>query len=194
MPWKVESVVDARRAFINDWLQKRHEGTFEAICELHGISRQVGYKWVARFFDGGLANLVDRSRAPVHRPQTTPEEVVDAIVALRKRFPHYGPRKIRATLQASQPGVQWPAPSTIGDLLKSRGLVTERVTNQTSSVATSRIPSPMYVARVRNARAGAITACCDISTSTIHGALATGCVVATTAPLPGLVYSRNFPG
>lgn len=126
MPWKVESIVDARRAFINDWLQKRHEGTFEALCELHGISRQVGYKWVARFLDGGLANLVDRSRAPVHRPQTTPEEVVDAIVALRKRFPHFGPRKIRVTLQASQPGVHWPAPSTIGDLLKARGLVTER--------------------------------------------------------------------
>ena len=126
MPWKVESVVDARHAFINDWLQKRHEGTFEAICERHGVSRQVGYKWVERFLNGGLANLVDRSRAPVHRPQTTPEEVVDAIVALRKRFPHYGPRKIRASLQATQPSVHWPAPSTIGDLLKSRGLVTER--------------------------------------------------------------------
>ena len=126
MPWKVESVVDARHAFINDWLQKRYETTFEAICELHGVSRQVGYKWVARFFDGGLANLVDRSRAPIHRPQTTPEEVVDAILALRKRFPQFGPRKIRSTLQTTHPGVRWPAPSTIGDLLKSRGLVTER--------------------------------------------------------------------
>jgi putative transposase len=126
VPWKVESVVDARQAFINDWLQKRYEGTFESICELHGVSRQVGYKWVDRFLDGGLANLVDRSRAPVHRPQTTPEEVVDALIALRKRFPHSGPRKIRATLQASQPGLHWPAPSTIGDLFKSRGLVTER--------------------------------------------------------------------
>lgn len=126
MPWKAKSVVDARRAFINDWLQKRHETTFEAICAPHGISRQVGYKWVERFLDGGLANLVDRSRAPIHRPQATSEEVVEAIVALRKRFTHYGPRKIRATLMATQPDVHWPAPSTIGDLLKARGLVMER--------------------------------------------------------------------
>ena len=89
MPWKVESVMDARRTFINDWLPKRHEFTFEAICETHGVSRQVGYEWVARFLDGGMANLADRSRAPVHRPHTMPEEAADAIVVLRKRFPHY---------------------------------------------------------------------------------------------------------
>ncbi len=111
---------------INDWLQKRHEFTFEAICETYGVSRQVGYKWVARFLDGGMANLVDRSRAPVHRPHTTPEETVDVIVALRKRFPHYGPRKIRVTLEALHPQVYRPAPSTIGDLLKARGLVSAR--------------------------------------------------------------------
>ena len=126
MPWKVESVVDARCAFIKDWLRRRHEAAFAVICAAHGISRQLGYKWVERFLDGGLANLVDRSRAPVHRPQTTPEEVVDRVVAVRQRFPHYGPRKIRTTLQTLHPTVHWPAPSTIGDLLKSRGLVTER--------------------------------------------------------------------
>jgi putative transposase len=126
VPWKVESVVDARCAFIKDWLRRRHEAAFAVICAAHGISRQLGYKWVERFLDGGLANLVDRSRAPVHRPQTTPEEVVDRVVAVRQRFPHYGPRKIRTTLQTLHPTVHWPAPSTIGDLLKSRGLVTER--------------------------------------------------------------------
>jgi putative transposase len=126
VPWKVESIMVARKAFINDWLEKRHEVTFDSICAAHGISRQVGYKWVDRFLNGGLANLVDRSRAPVHRPHATPQEVIEAIVALRKRFPQYGPRKIRAVLEMSHQQVHWPAPSTIGDLLKARGLVTER--------------------------------------------------------------------
>ena len=126
MPWKVESVVDARKAFINDWLQKAHELPFGAICALHGITRQLGYKWVERFHDGGMANLVDRSRAPIHRPHTTSAEVVEAIVALRKRFTHYGPRKIRSVLEQRHADVRWPAASTIGDLLKARGLVTER--------------------------------------------------------------------
>jgi hypothetical protein len=104
VPWKVESIVDARRAFINDWLQKRREGTFEAICELHGISRQVGYKWVARFLDGALANLVDRSRAPVHRPHTTPEVVVDAIVALRRSSTSSGRPTTRAPSRSPDAG------------------------------------------------------------------------------------------
>jgi putative transposase len=126
VPWKVESVVDARRAFINDWFQKRHEQTFGAICAAHGITRQLGYKWVERFHDGGMANLVDRSRAPIHRPHTTPAETVDAIVELRKRFSEFGPRKLRTVLAGKHPDVRWPAPSTIGDILKAHGLVTER--------------------------------------------------------------------
>jgi transposase-like protein len=126
VPWKVDSVVEARQAFINDWLQRKHHMAFSAICAEHGITRQLGYKWVERFREGGLANLVDRSRAPIHRPQATPSEAVDAIVALRKRFPQFGPRKLRVTLEQQHPRVQWPSPSTIGELLKARGLVTER--------------------------------------------------------------------
>jgi transposase InsO family protein len=118
--------VDARKAFIIDWLQKVHRLPFGAICASHGITRQLGYKWVERFHDGGMANLVDRSRAPIHRPHATPAEVVDAIVALRVRFTQYGPRKIRSQLVLQHPDVHWPAASTIGDLLKARGLVTER--------------------------------------------------------------------
>jgi transposase InsO family protein len=126
VPWKVDSVVEARQAFINDWLQRKHHMAFSAICAEHGITRQLGYKWVERFREGGMANLVDRSRAPIHRPQATPSEAVDAIVALRKRFPQFGPRKLRVTLEQQHPRVQWPSPSTIGELLKARNLVTER--------------------------------------------------------------------
>jgi hypothetical protein len=44
--------VDARKAFINDWLEKKHDMPFGAICAAHGITRQLGYKWVERFEDG----------------------------------------------------------------------------------------------------------------------------------------------
>lgn len=126
MPWKVGNTVDARRAFISDWLERKHDLPFAAICAAHGITRQLGYKWVERFEDGGMANLVDRSRAPLHRPHATPAEIVDAIVALRMRFQHFGPRKLRTVLEAQRPDVRWPAPSTIGDVLNNHGLVTER--------------------------------------------------------------------
>jgi transposase InsO family protein len=48
---------------------------------------------------------------------------VAAIVALRRRFPRFGPKKLRAKLLAERPAVDWPAASTIGDLLKREGLI-----------------------------------------------------------------------
>jgi transposase InsO family protein len=44
-------------------------------------------------------------------------------VALRRRFPHLGPRKLLAILGRQDPDTDWPAASTIGDILKRAGLV-----------------------------------------------------------------------
>ena len=47
-----------------------------------------------------------------------------AIIAIRKRFPHFGLKKVRAkSLIADQLEVAWPQASTIGDILKRAGLV-----------------------------------------------------------------------
>jgi len=48
---------------------------------------------------------------------------VDAIVSLRRRFPHLGPRKLSALLARQDAETCWPAPSTIGDILKRAGLI-----------------------------------------------------------------------
>ena len=46
-----------------------------------------------------------------------------AIIAPGRECPHWGPRKLRAVLMRERPEVVWPAPSTVGDLLCSEGLV-----------------------------------------------------------------------
>ena len=38
--------------------------TMSEPCERYGVSRRIGYKWLARFAEEGKRGLADRSRAP----------------------------------------------------------------------------------------------------------------------------------
>lgn len=124
VPWMEMSIVEERRAFIAEWLQKRD--TFADLCGRYSVSRKTGYKWIARFYDGGLAGLLDQSRRPHRIRCAVSEEIAEMVVELRKRYPTWGPRKLRAWLTAKQPEQRWPVASTIGALLRRRGLVQER--------------------------------------------------------------------
>jgi putative transposase len=122
MPWKETCVMDERTKFIAEWLQS--EGSVVELCERHGISRKTGYKWIGRYEAG--AGLEDRSRAP-HRPGNgLEEEIIEAIVDLRMERPSWGPRKLKARLERLWPDAVWPAPSTIGELLRREGLIRNR--------------------------------------------------------------------
>jgi transposase InsO family protein len=48
--------------------------------------------------------------------------ITDAVIALRKKRPTWGPRKLLALLSVDRPQVDWPASSTIGDFLHREGL------------------------------------------------------------------------
>jgi transposase InsO family protein len=95
------------------------------LCREYGIARKTGEKFKKRFRDHGLAGLADRSRAPIVIPHKTPPELIDLIVAQRRRHPTWGPKKLKATLQ-NELGRALPAASTIGDILASAGLIEPR--------------------------------------------------------------------
>jgi hypothetical protein len=59
-------------------------------------------------------------------PHRTTTDVAEQIIAFRRRFPHMGPRKIVARLAELHPDVDWPAPSTVGDILCRAHLVQPR--------------------------------------------------------------------
>jgi len=97
------------------------------LCARYGISRRVGYKWLHRYEEKGLAGLADRSRAPRRQAAATAPEIVGEVVALRsKKHPTWGPRKLRAWLDREEPERSWPACSTIGAILKREGLTRPR--------------------------------------------------------------------
>ena len=107
MPWK-ELSHGGEVGFCRDCL--RGELPMTALCEDYGISRKTGYKWLgrSRARPGGL---VERSRAPHRHGRSMAPEMAEAIVALRRHRPHWGPRKLRAVLMGERPEAVWPAPA-----------------------------------------------------------------------------------
>jgi transposase InsO family protein len=112
--------MDEKTAFIAECL--RGELPMTALCEGYGISRDTGYRLLGRYREAGLGGLEPRSRAPHRHGMAMPEEVAKAIMSLRRQRPFWGPKKLRAVLQRRDPKRVWPAPSTIGDLLRRQGL------------------------------------------------------------------------
>lgn len=96
------------------------------LCERFGISRQTGYKWLARFRDEGPVGLLEQSRRPKSCPHQTSQAVVDAILEARDHNPRWGAKKLLAILRKRYPDRSWPARCTVCDILKREGCIAPR--------------------------------------------------------------------
>lgn len=101
--------------------------SLSSLCADYGISRVTGYKWLARYEEEGVEGLWERSRAPHRLRHVLGEELQQLIVEGRRVHPKWGPRKLLAWLQAKYPERSWCVASTIGELLRRRGLSRPRV-------------------------------------------------------------------
>lgn len=124
MPWKETCHVEERMRFVLEAREGRESTA--SLSRRFGISRQTGYKWLARFEEGGPAALEDRTSRPHHSPLEAPHWVQELVISVRKTYPNWGPRKIRAHLQSLHPTERIPAASTIGRILKREGLTRPR--------------------------------------------------------------------
>ena len=124
MPWKETCAVEERMRFVMDVL--RGEYSKARLCRQYGISRPTGDKWMIRYLEQSVAGLLDQSRVPHSSPQQVRLELVECIVALRRKHSHWGPRKLRVLLQQRLSEVRWPACSTIGEILRRAGLTVPR--------------------------------------------------------------------
>ena len=120
MPWQGVCPMDLRMRLVTAMLAD--EDSMTALCEQYGVSRKTGYKWLARYRAAGPAGLAERSRAPQVVPWAITQAQAEAIVGLRRQHPSWGAKKLRARLSARAPAQEWPALSTIGDLLHRAGL------------------------------------------------------------------------
>lgn len=124
MPWKETCPMDERLRFISACTEE--DSTMAELCRRFGISRKTGYKWLARYDELGATGLQQRGSVAQVVPHRTPDAVIDAVVALRKQHPFWGPKKLRKLLLKESPDTRWPAASTIGELLRRNGLIRPR--------------------------------------------------------------------
>ena len=121
MPWRDASPMDQRTQFIADHL--RDALPISELCELYGVSRKTGYKWIDRYVRHGPAGLEERSRRPRRSPRQTSDEIVTAILDARRRHPRWGGKKLLALLHKRHPGWDLPGRSTACDILSRHGMV-----------------------------------------------------------------------
>jgi len=125
MPWLETDPMVERLKFVQDAQSDRF--TMAELCARHGVSRKTGYKWITRYAEEGRRGLGDRSRAPQTCPHRLAEATATLLVTARKAHPFWGARKLLATLKGKHPHIlEWPAASTVADLLAREGLVQQR--------------------------------------------------------------------
>ena len=124
MPFQEMSAMGERIALVKDY----DTGAFSVteLARRYSVSRETVYVWTRRRDEGSSSWFEDRSHAARSCPHATPPEQVAAIIAIREQFPHFGPKKIAAWLARTQPNIEWPSCSTMGDILKRAGLVEAR--------------------------------------------------------------------
>ena len=120
MPFRESSPLEERIA-----LFREHEtGVFSVseLCNRYGISRETFYIWKRRRESGEAGWFVEKS----HAAGCCPHATEGWLIATRRQFPHFGPKKVKARLERQSSDQVWSAASTIGDILKRAGLVETR--------------------------------------------------------------------
>jgi len=124
MTWTQTTPEEERTRFVLK--ASAEELEFAELCRLFSISRKTGYKWLDRYRRDGAAGLEARSSAPHTHPFAVGAEVRERVIGLREEHATWGPRKLLAFLERHAPKTKWPAPSTVGELLRCAGLVRPR--------------------------------------------------------------------
>ena len=107
-----------------DW--HRFHGNNTSLTARHfGIGRMTLYRWLKRFRHCGIIGLNEYSRRPKNvRKPTTAWDIMSRTVQLRKQYPVWSKHKLKVLLERE--GLKVSA-STIGRILKRRGLINRKV-------------------------------------------------------------------
>jgi transposase InsO family protein len=88
-----------------------------------GVSRQSVHTWLARYAEGGLEGLQDRSRRPLECPHQVSPAVEAVVCELRRAHPKWGPRRIEFELGRNGCPDRVPSRITVYRILVRHGLI-----------------------------------------------------------------------
>ena len=110
---------DCRRAFLRDHALGV---PFETLLLAHHIKRSAAYALLAEARElGADVAVAEKSRRPRSSPSTTPQVVVDAVIALKRKHMKWGPKKLLPLFE-SPAGHETPSSSTVANILAKHGL------------------------------------------------------------------------
>lgn len=121
-----------RLKFVLEWERRweANEGRVNVseLCRAFGVSRDTGHRLIREYVasDRKPEAVREKSRRPHSTPTKVDEDVEAFVVAARKAHPTWGPKKLRSWIADRYPQVPMPAPSTVGEILKRRGLTVPR--------------------------------------------------------------------
>lgn len=120
------------RIKILDWWKAHGKNT--ALASRHfAIGRNTLWRWIRRYEQYGIGGLNENSRKPKRTRQcATPWSIVMRVVELRKQYPAWSKYKIQVLLQRE--GIK-SSISTVGRILKKRGLIDKKVSQKRKRAA-----------------------------------------------------------
>jgi len=121
-----------KRLKVVDWL-RNHGGSVSLTSRHFGLDRKTVRSWRDKFNRIGMLALNDKSHRPKNlRKPTTSWQITDEVVRVRQEYPAWSKWKIQAVLKRKN---MFVSASTIGRILKRKGLIDERVSKKKSKAA-----------------------------------------------------------
>lgn len=121
MPWKEQTTMEQKVAFICEWRTGKYSLT--ELCKSFGISRPTAYKMIHRFEQKGMEGLIEEGKKPHHHPNQTKLEIEEAILDLKEKYALWGAKKIRRLLLNDFTELEVPSVVTVHHILSKNGLV-----------------------------------------------------------------------
>ena len=121
------------RLKILDW-HRAHENNQSLTSRHFGVERETIRAWEKKVHMGGPMALNDKSHRPEHlkRPETS-YEVISEVMKIRKQYPAWSKYKIYSMLPQSIKNKT--SISTVGRILKRRGLINKKISKKKSRAA-----------------------------------------------------------
>jgi transposase len=130
-----------------DW-HKKHGNSISLTARHFGLTRTTVRNWVRKFRTLGIVGLKDKPHRPhnLRKPTTSIETIIE-VVRVRKTYPAWSKYKIQKILEQGDILV---SASTVGRILKKRGLINKKVSRRRRKAALSpraRFPKGMRILR-----------------------------------------------
>lgn len=136
MAWKGPCAVGERLQLV-ELVRNRGVSVSEA-ARLFGVSRRTAHKWLRRADAlGRERGLEDASRARVTQERFEGPALA-RLLDLRRLHMTWGPRTLLYWMRRRYPKLDFPAASTLGDILRREGLIVPRQRNAAPGVAAYR--------------------------------------------------------